>query len=231
MWSQFWWVIYPYLTLGLMVIGAIYRVIDRPIGWGSRSSEILEKNMLRWGSRLFHWGIIFVFGGHVVGLLVPIQVFHALGIPDEMYHVTADIFGGLAGIAAWLGMLILLLRRLFHPRVRKNSSVADILAVFLLFLVITIGDAVTLIYNNVVGPYEYRTTVNPWIRDVLVFHPDKTLMLHVPLIIQIHIVVALALLAVSPFTRLVHIWSLPIRYAVRAPIQYRARHLYQKRVG
>lgn len=231
MWSQFLWVIYPYLALGLMIVGALYRLILSPLGWGSRSSEILEKNRLKWGSRLFHWGIIFVFGGHVIGLLVPIGVFHAFGIPDEMYHLTADIFGGIAGLVAWVGLLLLLVRRLTNARVRINSSIADIVVVVLLFIVISIGDILTVGYNNIVGPYEYRTTVNPWIRGVLLLHPDKTLMLHVPLIMQIHIVAALALLAVSPFTRLVHIWSIPLRFPVRAPLQYRARSMYNKRVN
>ncbi len=221
--TQFWWVIYPYLTLAVTVVGTLYRYQSDQIGWGSKSSEWLEKRFLRWGSLLFHWGILFIIGGHIVGLLIPVQVFDALGIHRELYHRTADLFGGLAGVAAWVGVLLLLIRRMVFDGVRRNSSAADFLALILLFLVITLGDMQTVIMNNVFGPYGYRHTVGPWLRGLLTLHPNAQLMVNVPIILQIHIILSFALFAVSPFTRLVHVWSAPLRYPTRAPIQYRSR--------
>ncbi len=221
--TQFWWVIYPYLTLAIAVVGTLYRYRSDQIGWGSKSSEWLEKRFLRWGSLLFHWGILFIIVGHVVGLLIPVQAFDTLGIHRELYHRTADLFGGLAGIATWVGVLLLLIRRMVFDGVRRNSSTADFVALVLLFLVITLGDMQTVIMNNAVGPYGYRHTVGPWLRGLLILHPDARLMVGVPIILQVHIILSFALFAVSPFTRLVHVWSAPLRYPTRAPIQYRSR--------
>lgn len=227
--NQFWWVIFPYLALVVMIVGSVYRYAHNPMSWGSRSSALLEKRWLKWGSQLFHWGILLVIAGHVMGLLVPLTVYQAMGISASFYHRNADILGGIAGLMAGAGLAILLVRRLWNGRVRKNSSVSDILTLGLLFLVVTTGDYVTIVRNNVVGPYEYRATVGPWLRGLLVLHPDAALMAHVPVAFQVHIVLAFLLFAVSPFTRLVHIWSLPLAYLRRAPIQYRDRAQYRPR--
>ncbi|WDL97552.1 respiratory nitrate reductase subunit gamma [Alicyclobacillus sp. ALC3] len=228
--AQFWWVIYPYLTLGLMIVGTVYRFVYGQRRWGSKSSEVLEKKWLRYGSLLFHWGILLVIGGHVLGLLVPLAVYHDLGVSNELYHKVADLFGGLAGFAAFVGVTILLFRRIANARVRSNSSAGDFVALALLFIVVGLGDAVTIGANNIYGPYEYRATVGPWIRDTLTLHPAAALMTSVPTLLQIHIIASFALLAASPFTRLVHVWSAPVTYPLRPPIQYRTRASMNKRL-
>ncbi len=227
--NQFWWVIYPYLALAVMIVGSLYRYAHNPVSWGSRSSQLLEHRWLAWGSQLFHWGILLVIIGHVLGLLIPLSAYQGLGISATMYHENADILGGLAGIAAWIGLVILMARRFGNRRVRRNSSVSDMVALVLLFVVVTTGDYVTIVRNNVVGPYEYRATVGPWVRELFVLHPNAALMAHVPVLFQIHVVLAFLLFAVSPFTRLVHIWSLPLAYLRRAPVQYRDRQRYRYR--
>lgn len=221
--SEFLWVVFPYLALTLFAVGSLARYAYRPMAWGSRSSEILEKRWLHWGSLLFHWGILFVFFGHVFGLLVPIEVYQALGVSSQMYHLGADTMGGLAGLATWVGLDILILRRLVHLRVRLNTSLGDWVSLGLLWIVVTLGDAETIVRNNLVGPYEYRLTVGPWVRELFTLHPNAALMTHVPLLLQVHIVAAFVLFAVWPFTRLVHVFSLPLAYLRRAPIQYRSR--------
>jgi nitrate reductase gamma subunit len=226
--GQFWWVVFPYLTVAVMVIGMLYRFVYNQRGWGSKSSEILEKRWLRYGSLMFHWGILCVIAGHVMGLLVPISVYHALGVSNEFYHKNADVFGGLAGLVATAGILVLLARRTFNARVRRNSSVSDFVALILLLIVVGLGVAVTVGYNNIVGPYEYRTTVGPWVRELVVLHPDAALMKDVPLLLRVHIISSFALFAVWPFTRLVHVFSLPVRYPFRAPMQYRSRAQYKR---
>ncbi len=225
--NQFWWVIYPYVALVVMIAGSLYRYAHNPMSWGSRSSELLEKSWLKWGSLLFHWGILLVIIGHVMGLLVPLSFYRAMGISSAFYHESADILGGITGLMTWTGVLILLGRRLSNIRVRRNSSLSDMLVLILLFIVVTTGDYLTIVRNNVVGPYEYRSTVGPWLRGLLVFHPNQALMVNVPLLFKIHIILAFLVFAVSPFTRLVHIWSLPLAYFRRTPIQYRDREQYR----
>lgn len=224
--TAFLWDIFPYICLVVMIVGTIYRYQSDQLRWGSKSSELLEKKLLTLGSMLFHTGILFVFGGHVAGLLVPVEVYNAIGISSELYHGAAIVLGGLSGLVAFAGISILLYRRIANPRVRMNSDVSDYVSDGLLWLVILLGLAFTLGYSIVHGPYEYRTTVGPWIRSVLTLHPDTALMAHVPLLLQVHIVLAFLLFGISPFTRLIHIYSFPIAYLTRAPLQYRARYGY-----
>lgn len=221
--AEFLWVVLPYLSLGLLVVVSVVRYLYTPMEWGSKSSQLLESRRLRWGSLLFHWGIVLVFFGHVFGLLVPIGVYGALGIDAHLYHLGADILGGLAGLATEMGLAILLWRRLTVRRLRASTEATDWLSLGLLFVVVGLGDAQTIVANNLMGAYEYRLTVGPWVRELFTLHPDAALMAHVPLLLQVHVVASLVLFAVWPFTRLVHVFSLPLAYLRRAPIQYRSR--------
>lgn len=226
--NQFWWVVFPYITVMLMIVGLFYRYMYGQKGWGSKSSEILERKWLKWGSLMFHYGILCVIVGHVMGLIVPISAYRALGVSTEFYHMNADIFGGLAGLVTTAGLVILLLRRIFNARVRRNSSSSDYVALTMLLIVVALGVLVTVGYNNIYGPYEYRTTVGPWFRGLITLHPNASLMTTVPLLLQIHIVASFVLFAVWPYTRLVHVFSVPVRYPLRAPMQYRSRVGYRK---
>lgn len=220
-WDQFLWVIYPYVVITIFIVGHLYRFNTNEFGWTSKSSEFLEKSMLRWGSTLFHWGIIFVFFGHVAGLLVPLSFYQAIGVSDELYHFLAISIGGMAGLAALIGLLILMLRRFRVKRVRATSSVGDIVAIVLLTIVIITGMSATGV--NTVGTtgFDYRVTINPWIRGILTFRPDASFMATVPVAFKVHVAAAFGLFAVWPFTRLVHVFSLPLTYLRRSYVVYR----------
>ncbi|TCS84559.1 respiratory nitrate reductase subunit gamma [Tepidibacillus fermentans] len=223
-WNQFWWVIFPYLMLAIFVIGHIYRYNTDQLGWTAKSSEIMEKNTLKWGSILFHVGILMVLGGHLVGLLIPKAWTEAVGISEEMYHASAIFGGGIAGLITFTGILILLFRRVNVKRVRMTSSFSDMLVVILLFIEIVMGMYNTLGYNLFVGGFDYRETLAPWLRGLLVFRPDPTLMIDVPLFFKLHTLFAFAIFGIWPFTRLVHVWSFPLEYLKRSMILYRSRN-------
>ena len=227
--SMFWWAVFPYICLGSMVFGSMYRYAYHPMSWTSKSSELFEKRWLSIGSMLFHWGLLFVIVGHVFGLLVPIEFYHRLGISNKFYHMNAELFGGLFGFVTLVGITILLLRRIFNERVRANSDISDYVTDIVLWIVIALGEAMTTIWDTVFGPYEYRTTVGPWVRSLFTFQPRIELMAHVPLLFQIHIVASFVLFGITPFTRLVHVFSAPARYVFRAPMQYRSRTRYVRR--
>jgi len=226
--SIFLWSVFPYICLLIMVVGTIYRYHSNQLGWTSKSSELLEKRLLSVGSRLFHWGIIFVFAGHVMGLLVPMEWYNVVGISPEMYHIGAEALGGLFGLLALAGISILLYRRTANRRVRLNSDVSDYVTDGLLWIVIFLGVIMTIGYDPIYGAFEYRATVGPWIRSVIAFQPNIALMASVPILLQVHIAAAFVLFAVSPFTRLVHLYSAPIAYLTRAPLQYRARDRFAR---
>jgi nitrate reductase gamma subunit len=219
--DQFVWLIYPYLMLTLFVVGHIYRYNTDQLGWSAKSSEFLESKRLRWGSVLFHWGIIFVFLGHVAGILVPKPFYETIGITDEMYHFGAVWFGGAAGVATIIGVLLLLWRRLSVRRIFHNSSKSDFVVLFLLTIVILTGFTNTVGYTATGGTFDYRDTIGPWFRGILTFRPLPQLVSDAPLGFQIHIITALLLFGIWPFTRLVHVWSVPLTYLNRRYVVYR----------
>jgi nitrate reductase gamma subunit len=164
----------------------------------------------------------------VIGVLVPIRVYAALGVSDEMYHMFGILGGGAAGLMVVAGMAILLVRKWLVLRVRAHTGFGDYFAVSIVLLVSVLGTYITIVYDTTVVAYEYRATIGPWFRSLLALHPQYDLMVGVPFIFQLHVVVAFLLFASIPFTKLVHIFSLPIRYPTRAPIQYRSRRGYRR---
>lgn len=222
--AQFIWGLFPYLCLVVMIVGTLYRYQSDQLRWTSKSSELLEKKLLIIGSVPFHIGILLVFVGHVLGLLIPVDLYNALGISSELYHGAAIVLGGLSGILALFGISILLYRRIAVECVRLDTDISDYISDCLLWIVIFLGLAFTLGYNLVNGPYEYRTTVGPWVRSLFTLHPDVALMTGAPLVLQLHTAVAFLLFGISPFTRLIHIYSFPIAYLTRAPLLYRANY-------
>ncbi|MFS1515996.1 respiratory nitrate reductase subunit gamma [Bacillus sp. SM2101] len=221
-WDQFWWLIYPYIVIAIFVLGHIYRYNTDQFGWSAKSSEFLEKKKLKWGSLLFHWGIIIVFFGHVAGLLVPKGFYDYVGISEEMYHFGAVWFGGAAGVATVVGGFLLFLRRITVRRILINSSKSDLVVLVVLGAVVLTGFTNTVGYTATGGEFDYREYIGPWIRGILMFRPTPELMIGAPFGFKIHIISAVALFAIWPFTRLVHVWSVPLTYLNRKYIVYRS---------
>ncbi|MFC7680163.1 respiratory nitrate reductase subunit gamma [Paenibacillus sp. GCM10028914] len=224
----FWWVVFPYMMLTILIVGLLYRFTFNQVSWTAPSTELLEKKWLRIGSPLFHWGIVFAFIGHLMGVLIPISFYRGIGVSDHMYHVLAILGGGIAGLMVLAGLIILLIRRLTVKRLRTQSSTGDYVSVLFVLIVSALGVYMTIIYNTTVIAYEYRTTIGPWFRSLFYFQPKYELMTTVPFVFQLHIVVAFLLFASIPFTSLVHMFSFPARYPTRAPIQYRSRIGYRR---
>jgi len=210
--------VFPYLCLTTFVVGHSYRYVTDRYAWNSHSSQILDNQSLRWGSVLFHIGIILTFLGHAGGLLIPQKYYDLFGITSDMHLAIAHWMGEVVGIAALAGCLLLLWRRLTNDRVRAAGSVNDLITLGGLTLVVAGG-----VYNVFFGNYNVLDSVAPWIRGIVFFSPDPELMRPVPLGFKIHVTLAWALLAFSPFSRLVHIWSVPVFYFFRSHILFRRR--------
>jgi len=210
--------VFPYLCLTTFVVGHAYRYVTDRYGWNARSSEFLEKDTLFPGSVLFHWGIVFTFLGHAGGLLIPQRVFDRFGIHSQAHLMIAYWSGLAVGLAAFAGVLLLLRRRLTHPRVKTSSRLNDTITIGALAVVVGAG-----LFNVIFGHFDVLDTVAPWIRGIVTFTPDATLMKTVPLSYKIHVIAAWGLLAYSPFSRLIHIWSLPATYFFRSHILFRRR--------
>lgn len=216
------WGAYPYIALTIFVVGLVLRYDKDPWGWTSKSSEILEKRLLQVGSLLFHWGFLLVVAGHVMGLLIPAGVYASFGVTAESYHVLAFYGGAASGLVSVAGLIVLLIRRLLSPRIKATSGVDDFFTLAILLAVMGMGLANTLGYTLLVGPYDYRLTVGVWVRSLFLLRPDVALMASAPLSYQVHVVLGLLFFAVLPFTRLVHIFSLPLPYLRRRYIIYRS---------
>lgn len=217
------WVTVPYACLTIFVVGHVWRLRTGKLTWTTRSTQLLERRLLRIGSPLFHLGLLAVIGGHVLGILVPKQATEAAGVSEHTYHLVSVAAGTTAGIAMTLGFAILLFRRTRVPRVRRTTTRADRATYLLLGVVILAGMWATVAVNLLGGGYDYRETVGPWFRGLFMLDPDPALMSGAPFVYQLHALAAMLLFALWPFSRLVHAWSAPIAYLRRSPILYRRR--------
>jgi len=218
LYDTFVFTVFPYLCLTTFVVGHSYRYVTDRYGWNARSSELLEKDQLFYGAVLFHGGILLTLAGHAGGLLVPQRLFDLVGINSDVHLSIAYWSGLVVGIAALVGSLLLLWRRLNNDRVKAAGTVNDLITISGLVVVVAMG-----LYNVVFGHFNVLDTVAPWIRSIVTFRPDPYLMRTVPLSYKLHILSALALLAFSPFSRLVHIWSAPVFYFFRNQILFRRK--------
>ena len=217
------WVALPYVSLAVFVAGHVWRYRRDQLAWTARSTQLLERPLLRIGSLLFHFGVLAVIGGHVLGILVPSGVTEAIGVSEHTYHLIALVAGGTAGVAMTLGFAILAYRRATHPRVRATTSRGDLLMYPLLAVALGTGMLATF-GANLVDAYDYRETVAPWFRGIFTFRPDAEEMAGAPFLFQLHGASVFLLYAVWPFSRLVHAWSVPVAYLRRSWIPYRSRN-------
>ena len=185
---------------------------------------------MRIGSPMFHFGILVVVFGHVIGLLIPESWTDAVGISTETYHVVAVLGGLVAGLMALVGMAILVYRRRTVGPVFSATTVMDKVMYAFLGAAIALGMWNTIAGSilSVGGHYDYREGVSVWYRSFLAFNPDPGLMAEAPIGFQLHALVAFGLFALWPFTRLVHVFSAPVGYLTRPYIVYRSR---DERVG
>ena len=223
--TTFLWVIFPYLCLTSFVVGHYWRYRYDKFGWTTRSSQLYEDRLLRIGSPLFHFGMLGVLAGHIIGLVIPQVWTDALGLSRHAYHVLALAAGIPAGIAAVAGLLILIYRRRMTGPVFSATTFNDKAMYAVLGAVILLG-----IWNTIAGSwlqfggeYNYRDGVSPYFRSIFTFQPKGTLMAEAPLGFQLHALFAFLLFAMWPFTRLVHVFSAPIGYLTRPYVVYRSR--------
>lgn len=216
------WVVFPYVCLAVFVVGHYWRYRYDKFGWTTRSSQLYERRLLRWGSPLFHFGILAVFLGHVMGLGVPKSWTEAVGISEGIYHVMAVSIGAVAGFCTLVGMALLIYRRRTVGPVFSATTRMDKAMYLLLALVIVLGLANTVV-ANIVEAYDYRDGTSVWFRGIFRLDLRPELMAAAPLSFQAHSFTAFLLFALWPFTRLVHAFSAPIGYLWRPYVVYRSK--------
>ncbi len=211
--------IYPYIAITVMIVASIVRYDRDPFTWKSKSSQLLRKRQFIAGSVLFHVGVLAIFAGHLVGLLTPIQIFDALGISHEAKQILAIAVGGIAGIMALAGGVLLLHRRLFDPRIRANSTLADTGIMVLLMAQLLLGLATIVVSLGHLDGTEMVKFMN-WAQGIIYLRGGAAAYIaDAHWLFKTHIVLGLTIFLLFPFTRLVHIFSAPLRYLWRPGYQ------------
>lgn len=211
--------IFPYIAITIMVVGSIARYERDPFTWKSKSSQMLRKRQFVWGSVLFHLGVLVIFFGHAAGLLLPKEFFYAIGIPTGAKQVMAVTVGGIAGVLALIGGLILLHRRFADPRIRAHSSFGDnlVILLFVAQLVLGLGSVIPTL-DHLDG--SKMLLFMAWAQGIVTFQAGAAAhIIDVHWIYKAHIFLGLVIFAVFPFTRLVHMVSAPLRYVWRPGYQ------------
>ncbi len=210
---------YPYLCLTVFLLGSIIRFDREQYTWRSGSSQLLRRRQLRWGSNLFHVGILVIFVGHFVGLLTPIAVFDALGIGHGFKQGLAIGAGGVAGLMCLVGIALLTHRRLFDARIRATSSFSDTAILLILFAQLLLGLATIPISLGHMDGHEMVKFMD-WAQGTLTLRGDAwTLVADTHPVFKAHLFLGMTIFLLFPFTRLVHVWSAPVWYLGRRGYQ------------
>jgi nitrate reductase gamma subunit len=210
--------IYPYIATTIFLLGSLFRYDREQYTWKANSSQILSSKGMRWGSNLFHIGIILLFFGHLVGLLTPQSVYH-LVMSAESKQLIAMVAGGIFGTMCFIGMVILIHRRMTNARVRTTTKFGDWLALGLLFVQLCLG-LLTLPASAQHMDGSSMIALANWAQHIATFRSGAAdFILHEPMIFKLHIVLGLTMFVIFPFTRLVHVWSAPAKYVFRKGYQ------------
>jgi nitrate reductase gamma subunit len=204
---QFLFGIYPYIALAVFLLGSLVRFDREQYSWRSESSQVLHTGLLRWGSPLFHLGVIGLLGGHAAGLLTPVWVWDALGVSHGAKQLVAMAAGGLMGSLCLIGLLMLLVRRFSNDRVRHGSSLKD--KVVLLWLLATLLLGLGSIFASASHMDGHMMVLlMSWAQHVVTFRGDAAgFIVDAPLVFKLHLFMGMSLFLIFPFTRLVHVWS------------------------
>ncbi|MCF1595177.1 respiratory nitrate reductase subunit gamma [Streptomyces muensis] len=220
------WGVLPYVTLVLLVAGLFWRHRYDRFGWTTRSSQVYESRLLNIASPAFHYGILFVLVGHVIGLFIPESWTDAAGVSEHTYHLFSLYGGTAAGLVTVGGIALLVYRRRTRAPVFRATTANDKVMYLVLVAAIVMGMVAKLAHSSGDG-YDYRRSIAPWARSLFTLTPDTDLMAGVPVLYQVHALIGMALIALVPYTRLVHMFSAPVQYLFRPYVVYRSRDVGQ----
>ena len=198
--------VYPYVCFTVFLLGSLLRFDRDQYTWKSDSSQMLRAGLLRWGSNLFHFGILFLFFGHMVGLFTPHAVYGVF-MSAGSKQMLAVVAGGIAGMFCFVGLSMLLYRRVFDPRIRLTSHATDIAVLVVLWVQLVVG-LITLPFSWQHADGSVMLILADWAQRIVTLRPvDATLLATLPWPYLFHIVFGMTIFLLFPFSRLVHVWS------------------------
>ena len=224
--DDFLFVVYPYIALAVFLMGSLARFDRDQYTWKSDSSQLLRQRQLRWGSNMFHFGILFLFFGHTVGLLTPHWLYEPF-ITAPQKQMMAIVSGGIAGLVCFVGLSMLLHRRIFDPRIRLTSHRTDLAILIILWVQLVLG-LITLPFS-----FAHRVDASAmliladWAQGIITFRPDASALAAIDWPFKVHMVLGMTIFLLLPFSRLVHVWSglASVAYVLRPYQIVRSRRL------
>lgn len=209
---------YPYLAGAVFLLGSWIRFDREQYTWKADSSQLLSNRNMRLASNLFHVGILGIFFGHLVGMLLPHSWFLGMGISDVSHQYIAIYAGGVFGIMCLIGAAILLLRRVGNPRVKAVSRRRDTFVIGWLLVTVSLGLSTILVSSGhaAEGDVSDMVALTNYVKSIATLSVDPGLIRDVSPIFKIHMLFGMTVFLIFPFTRLVHVWSVPISYLGRA---------------
>ncbi len=206
---------YPYVAMSVFIIGSIARYDRDQYSWRTGSSQLLRAKELRLGSNLFHIGILLLFVGHFVGLLTPPAVYHDLGLSTSAKQILAVVAGGIFGGICAKGIYILIRRRLTDARIRATSSRMDIFILLLIGVQLLLG-LFTLPISLYHSDGSNMLLLSEWAQRIVTFRSGAADQVsNIGIIFKLHLFLGMTIFLVFPFSRLVHVWSVPLGYIAR----------------
>ncbi|MBN9370376.1 respiratory nitrate reductase subunit gamma [Hydrogenophaga sp. YM1] len=217
--------VYPYICLSVFLMGSLARFDRDQYTWKSDSSQLLRAGQLRWGSNLFHAGILFLFFGHAVGLLTPHWVYEPFISPAHK-QMLAVVAGGVAGAVCFVGLTLLLHRRIFDPRIRLTSHRTDLFILVILWVQLVLG-LITLPFSLGHSDGSVMLVLSDWAQRIVTLRPDASGLLNLAWPYKVHLVLGMTIFLLFPFSRLVHVWSgfATVAYLLRPYQVVRSRRL------
>lgn len=224
--------VYPYICLTVFFIGSWLRFDRDQYSWKTDSTQLLSKANMRLASNLFHIGVLLIFMGHFVGLLTPHAVFAAI-MPDITHQYLAIIAGTIFGVTAFIGGVILWVRRFFNPRISLTGRPADKFVLTWLMITLILGLATIPVSIGHAGHGDPRvvTSLAEWIQSIVYLYPNPAFIEGVDMVFKLHLFCGMTVFLIFPFTRLVHIWSAPLTYLTRAYQLVRTKRLKYQTVN
>lgn len=210
--NTFAFTVFPYLALAIFLIGSVYRYLNRGFQVSSLSSEFLERKKLFWGSQPFHYGILFLFFGHLIAFLFPSSVLAWNGSPVRLLILEMAAFA--FGLSVLVGLVLLIKRRLSSSKVLVVTNRMDMLVYTILLVQVISG--LTVAFGDRWGSSWFASVLTPYLRSVLAFNPDVAAISAMPWTVKLHIFSALFIIAVIPFTRFMHFLVAPVDYIWRS---------------
>ena len=216
--NQFFFGIYPYIAITVFFLGSLLRYDRDQYTWKASSSQLLSKKDMRIGSNMFHIGIIMLFFGHLIGLLTPEWAYHFV-MSAGTKQVLAMTAGGIFGLICLVGMILLIRRRILDPRIKATSQFSDLPILLILFVQLILG-LLTIPFSAQHLDGSSMVALASWAQHLLTFQGDAaSFITGEAFIFKIHLVLGLTIFLLFPFTRLVHVWSVPIQYLSRSGYQ------------